>query len=78
MFSLIKDLGQSPIQSALFLKACGQYNTLFTTNFLCLNQTLTFCAPSKIKLETKVINSHKIEVLKISSFPPNKYAVHNF
>ena len=31
-----------------------------------------------IKLETKVISLHKIEVLKISSFPPNKYAVHNF
>ena len=31
-----------------------------------------------IKLETKVISSHTIEVLKISSFPPNKYAVHNF
>ena len=31
-----------------------------------------------IKLETKVISSHKIEVLKISSFPPNKYAVHYF
>ena len=30
-----------------------------------------------IKLETKVINLHKIEVLKISSFPLNKYAVHN-
>ena len=31
-----------------------------------------------IKLETEVISSHKIEDLKISSFPPNKYAVHNF
>ena len=31
-----------------------------------------------IKLEKKVISSHKIEVLKLSSFPPNKYAVHNF
>ena len=31
-----------------------------------------------VKLETKVISSHKIEVLKILSFPPNKYAVHNF
>ena len=31
-----------------------------------------------IKLETKVISSLKIEVLKISSFPPNKNAVHNF
>ena len=30
-----------------------------------------------IKLETKVISLHKIEVLKISSFPLNKYAVHN-
>ena len=30
-----------------------------------------------IKLETKVIILHKIEVLKISSFPLNKYAVHN-
>ena len=31
-----------------------------------------------IKLETKVISLHKIEVLKISCFPLNKYAVHNF
>ena len=31
-----------------------------------------------IKLETKVISLHKIEVLKISSIPLNKYAVHNF
>ena len=45
-----KDLGQSPIQSAQFLKAFGLDNPLFTNNFLCLNQTLTFCAPSKIKV----------------------------
>ena len=31
-----------------------------------------------IKLEMKVISLHKIEVLKISSFPLNKYAVHKF
>ena len=31
-----------------------------------------------IKLETKVISLPKIEVLKVSSFPLNKYAVHNF
>ena len=31
-----------------------------------------------IKIEMKVISLHIIEVLKISSFPPNKYAVHNF
>ena len=31
-----------------------------------------------IKLKTKVISLHKIEVLKISSFPLKKYAVHNF
>ena len=45
-----KDLGQSPIQSAQFQKACGYDITLLTTIFLCLNQTLTFCAPSKIKV----------------------------
>ena len=31
-----------------------------------------------IKLETKVISLHKIEVVKISSFLLNKYAVHIF
>ena len=31
-----------------------------------------------IKLDTKMISLHTIEVLKISSFPQNKYAVHNF
>ena len=45
-----KDLGQSLIQSAQILKACGKDNALFTTNFLCLNQTLTFSAPRKIKV----------------------------
>ena len=49
-FNYSKDLGQSPIQSAQNLKACGWENALFTTNFLCLNQTLTFCAPSQIKV----------------------------
>ena len=31
-----------------------------------------------IKHETKVISLHDIEVVKISSFLLNKYAVHNF
>ena len=31
-----KDLGQSPIQSAQFLKACGLDNTLFTASFFVL------------------------------------------
>ena len=31
-----------------------------------------------IKLEKKVMSLPKIEVLKDSSFPLNKYAVHNF
>ena len=31
-----------------------------------------------IKLDTKMISLHKIKVLKISSFPQNKYAVLNF
>ena len=44
---IYKDLGQSPIQ---ILKACGWDNALFTTNCLCLNQTLTFNAPSRIKV----------------------------
>ena len=35
----------------------------------------SFCG---IKLETKVINLHKIEVVQISSFLLNKCAVHNF
>ena len=31
-----------------------------------------------IKPDTKMISLHIIEVLKISFFPQNKYAVHNF
>ena len=42
-----KDLGQSPIQSAQVLTACGQDDAYLTTIFLCLNQTLTFSVPSK-------------------------------
>ena len=36
------------------------------------------CSVCGIKLEMKVITLHKIEVVKISSFLLNKYAVHNF
>ena len=36
------------------------------------------CSVCGIKLETKWITLHKIEVVKISSFLLNKYAVHNF
>ena len=46
----LKDLGQSPIQSAQNLTACGQDNAYLTTMVLCLNQTLTFSVPSKIKI----------------------------
>ena len=45
-----KDIGQYPIQSVQILTACGLDNVLLTTVFFCLNQNLTFSAPSKVKL----------------------------
>ena len=50
LVNLRKDLGQFPIQSAQILTACGQDNALLKTIVLCLNQTPTFSAPSKIKI----------------------------
>ena len=41
------DLRQSPIPSAHILRACVLENATTTTVFLCLNQTITFSAPSK-------------------------------
>ena len=45
-----KDLGQSPIQSAQVLTACYLDNAYLTTMFLCLNKTVTFSVPTKIKI----------------------------
>ena len=45
-----KDLGQSPIQSAHILTACCYDNAYLTTIFLCINITLAFSVPSKIKI----------------------------
>ena len=36
------------------------------------------CSICRIKLETKMISLHKLEVEKISSFLLNNYAVHDF
>ena len=46
----LKDLGQSPIQSAQILTACCLDNAYLTTMFLCLNKTVTFSVPTKIKI----------------------------
>ena len=51
--STFKDLGQFPIQSAQILTACGLDNAQLTTIVLCLNQTLTFSAPTKMKKVNK-------------------------
>ena len=48
--NLFKDLGQSPIQSAQILTACCLDNAYLTTMFLCLNKTVTFSVPTKIKI----------------------------
>ena len=44
----------------------ARYSPKYTENSVC-----------SIKLKTKVISLHKIEVVKISSFLLNKYVVHN-
>ena len=50
---MLKDFGQSPIQSGNISKICGYDNALFSTNCLCLNQTLTLSERSKIKVYGK-------------------------
>ena len=45
IFDLCKDVGESPIQSAQILRACGKDYIQLTTIFLYFNYNLTFNAP---------------------------------
>ena len=54
MQNFIKGPRKSPIQFAQTLTAFGLENAYLTTTVLCLNQTLTFSVPSKIKYSKNI------------------------